>query len=402
MTHKILRALLREGRVNLNYALRPKSSPHTAPGERRRVAIVRPERIGDFVLATPALGDLRKGYGDAHVTFVGHEDWRDLAVWVNEHRLTGHEEGLFDDFIGIRPEGLPNRTVFRRYLDLLSSFDTLVYCTCSRTNPMDKLLAATPGETIGCAGNDANIARRQNRRNQRLYDRLLPNPEGTREYERNAAFAAALHPAAPSTARPPLWRVPEALAQAELAALCARHALDPAAPFIVLSPFSSVRLKEWPLTKFRELARRIHDTWPELPIVVLGSPRDRARAAKWLADEPLLDLTGEVSLVQAACIIAQSVLSISGDTMAAHIASAVGTDNVILLGGGQYGRFFPYDSPAEGSQNIALTHEMPCFHCNWFCKYRLFSDSPAPCVERVQVNRVFNNVQELLNRRGIR
>jgi len=55
---------------------------------------------------------------------------------------------------------------------------------------------------------------------------------------------------------------------------------------------------------------------------------------------------------------------VGGETGLAHMACAVGTPNVVVLGGGHFGRFMPY-SPLTTCAILPLL----CFQCDWKCPY---------------------------------
>ncbi len=78
-----------------------------------------------------------------------------------------------------------------------------------------------------------------------------------------------------------------------------------------------------------------------------------------------INLSGKLTLRQSAAIIKKCSLAVGAETGLAHIACAVGTPNVILLGGGQFGRFMPYSSL---SSVVCLPLE--CYKCDWYCKYQ--------------------------------
>lgn len=88
------------------------------------------------------------------------------------------------------------------------------------------------------------------------------------------------------------------------------------------------------------------------------------------------DFSGQMTLRQCAAIIKKCRLAVGADTSLAHIACAVGTPNVILLGGGHFGRFMPY-SPLTSIVCLPLE----CYNCNWQCKY------PIPyCIQGVSAD----------------
>ena len=86
-----------------------------------------------------------------------------------------------------------------------------------------------------------------------------------------------------------------------------------------------------------------------------------------------VDLVGKSSILEMAAIIKRSCLFVGPDSGAAHLACAVGTPNAIILGGGEYGRFFPY-SPVT----YVATLPLDCFGCLWDCKF----DHPY-CIDNV-------------------
>ena len=75
------------------------------------------------------------------------------------------------------------------------------------------------------------------------------------------------------------------------------------------------------------------------------------------------DLRGQTTLEELAQEIAQADLYLGVDTGPTHLALALGKPTVVVLGGGDYGRFFPY------GQARVVTHRMDCFQCHWECKY---------------------------------
>jgi ADP-heptose:LPS heptosyltransferase len=99
-------------------------------------------------------------------------------------------------------------------------------------------------------------------------------------------------------------------------------------------------------------------------VIALGAEREREINQKCLEDVGSLgiNLCGRVSLRQSIEIIRTSRLAVGTETGLGHIAVAVGTPNVILLGGGKFGRFMP-SSPLTS----AVTLPLSCFGCSWQC-----------------------------------
>lgn len=77
------------------------------------------------------------------------------------------------------------------------------------------------------------------------------------------------------------------------------------------------------------------------------------------------------------------------DSSPAHLAVAVNTPTVCVIGGGHYKRFFPYGDPKLFR---AATEELDCFYCDWKCKF----DTPL-CVKDISVSTVVREIGELMN-----
>ncbi len=104
----------------------------------------------------------------------------------------------------------------------------------------------------------------------------------------------------------------------------------------------------------------------DMKIVALGACADGAinREALKEVQHQIIDMSGKTSIGQAAAIIKRCRLVVGAETGLAHVACAVGTPNVIVLGGGHFGRFMPY-SPLTA----AVIAPLKCYGCNWHCHY---------------------------------
>jgi hypothetical protein len=89
--------------------------------------------------------------------------------------------------------------------------------------------------------------------------------------------------------------------------------------FAVIHPFSGSPKKNWPLGRFRELARRLE---PELPVYWCAGPED----------PPLEGAVRIDDLYELACWLAKARLYIGNDSGVTHLAAAVGTPVLALFG----------------------------------------------------------------------
>ncbi len=90
----------------------------------------------------------------------------------------------------------------------------------------------------------------------------------------------------------------------------------------------------------------------------------------------VLNLTGRTSIRQAMALISKCKLAVGVDTSLAHAACSFDVPNVIVLGGGHFGRFLPYSS-----KTYVVCRPMNCFGCSWSCIYE-----KAHCITNINPN----------------
>ena len=112
----------------------------------------------------------------------------------------------------------------------------------------------------------------------------------------------------------------------------------------------------------------------------------------------ILDLAGSTDLSQLVVIFRKCVLVVGNDTGPLHMAVSAGTPVIALVGGGHYGRFFPYPPSlvTPGARPIEIIHRMDCFGCNWRCIFDVPAGDPYPCVAGIPVEEVFYKARSIL------
>jgi hypothetical protein len=136
---------------------------------------------------------------------------------------------------------------------------------------------------------------------------------------------------------------------------------------IVIAPFSSAAIKDWPDAHWVAVAQALADRAPRWEIWV---GRDQTARAEALAarlrpaagDTRVTVHSGSLEALTVALASATAVLTV--DTLAAHLATALDAPMVALLGGGQFGDFAPW---RRSERQHWLFHRLPCFHCSWQC-----------------------------------
>lgn len=285
------------------------------PGQRldgvRRIAVLRPNAVGDFVFALPALQALRDTYPDAQIVYLGKR-WH--------HEFLSGRPGPWDEVVALPPirgVGAPleaqvdEAEVERCVRDLQQRrFDLAIqlYGGGRYSNPFIAQLGART--TLGLQADDAPA----------LHLTLPYTPwrnERARLLELVALVGARTHQLAP----------PLAVTPADEAAL---QPLLPAsaAPLVVLQPGATDARRRWAVERFAEVGRRLADQGAR--IAINGGPDEVALCAA-LAEQlhgPVFDLSGRLPLGALAALLRRARLVISNDTGPLHLAQAVGTPTV--------------------------------------------------------------------------
>jgi len=105
-------------------------------------------------------------------------------------------------------------------------------------------------------------------------------------------------------------------------------------PRLAIAPKSRWPAKDWPLEKFREVALRLRAAHPELELIVLGGPKDRADGESLLRDlgAGAHNLCGLTPFLALGSQLREVDLLLCNDSGPMHFAAAVGTPVVALFG----------------------------------------------------------------------
>jgi ADP-heptose:LPS heptosyltransferase len=316
---------------------------------------LRSDSIGDHVLSACMLEPLRRSFSSARIIVVAPDFVAPL-----------YERCPFIDevvAISFRRFGNPAfRASVAQQLQMLKA-EFCLSPAFSRTEMTDFLVASSQAtHRIAHAGDMSRIPPARREASNQKYTRLIPSPDPWKlELARHADFLSALAaPFDPLKMFPQMWTGP---ADDEFAAnLFKNHGLDPRR---TVALFAGAQLG---VRQYRHYGKAIAPICREreFSVIALGGREDSAINQSNLKDAGVagINLSGQTTLRQAAAVLKQCRIAIGAETGLAHIACAVGTPHVILLGGGHFGRFMPY-SPLTTVACLPIE----CFGCDWECRY---------------------------------
>jgi len=280
----------------------------------RRIAFLRTDRLGETLLNLPAIAALKAALPQAELTVVISPDLCDLlAAAPAVDRVLPHGEG----------EG---QWWFTRALRLAKALRSRRFDLAVVSNPKKELHVA-----VWLAGIPwrAGYARKWGRwlLTHRLDDRKALGERHEVEYNLDLIRTLGL----PTTI--PQWQLPRFdREQTEVFQLLQRQGIKPSEPLMVVHPWTSNPLKQWPVGRFQTLIRQCVERLG-VQVVVVGGPEEAQQSKEvLLAGAPVGNLTGALTLRQLAALLQAAKLLVSNDSGPVHVASAVGAKTIVLFG----------------------------------------------------------------------
>jgi ADP-heptose:LPS heptosyltransferase len=357
-----------------------------AADARPKLAIVAAHGLGDLVLLQGILDELLRPYrrNGWHITLVCLTRTLDYA-----ETYIGPDAVVAVDRIAMR-RNLRARLRVINYL-ARAGFAAAIQPNYNRELIIeDALVRATrAAERTGSHGTPQFISARQRRIGDRWYTHLVPTSERLmHDLERNAEFVRNLSGAAVGIVRPRI--APPA------------HAPMVKPPYLLFAVGASSPLKMWPMHNFVWLAQALAERGAPKPVFCAGVTDwvDKI-ALEQFAPAESTDLLGRTTLTELIALISQAQLVVTNDSGAVHLAATLAVPVVCIAGGGIVGRYVPYPAADAADTNpvtVMVDQPMDCFDCGWRCRFDLREGAPAPCVERVQCERVLTAVVDQLGR----
>lgn len=313
-----------------------------------RILIVRAGAIGDTLMATPLVRALRRSFPDAQLTFLGSSAARDVLAH-NPH---------LDQLAAVAYRHVPalvspEKRLLAHWLRAVGLDWALVLET--RPSLVDFVARFQPA-------------------------RLVAYGEGTRGAVERAVFDTTLHSienhlrmgerflGARADGLDMELHYPPELRNSMAARL---EAAGVQAGDLVVGlhagwgsraqAVEDTRLRSWPPSRFAAIARWLVQS-AGARVVLTGSVHDRALNA-YIAGQagvPCLDLAGQLSVLELAALIDRLDAYVAIESGPAHMAAALGTPLVALLGPA----IFQQTRPLSERQTVGiLRHPVPCSPC---------------------------------------
>lgn len=355
-----------------------------------RILIVRPDAIGDFVIFSAVLNEYGKLFKDSKIDLLCHPKVKELVQPIP----------FINKIICINTQVLFGRRYFvYTLLSLIKimrfKYEKVIYPAYSRTGNDDLLIKFIRAkEKIAFDGNNTNDPKNERISRNKYFSKIIESDKKERlEIERNAEFLIKLGINIDiNKIKTKIWFSDND--EMKYKKLKEKYKLEQN-KYICTFPGAGVPTKYWENGKWAELINKMIDKYHTNKIVILGYTNDIV-VINGILDllhiqnkEKIINLYNKTSLRVLAKVIQNSNLLVGMDTAAIHIAAALNTPNVCLIGGKHFGRFYPY---GDLNKNKIVYKKMNCFGCNrrW-CKYEI-----VKCIKDIEVKDVWNEIITLM------
>jgi heptosyltransferase-3 len=297
----------------------------------RSILVINVSRIGDTLLATPALRALARAWPQAQITALGHPKRVEVLEhlpWIAAAKSISKHSALVRGWLALN----------RYDLALVYGFDL----------PLVQYALRVARRVVAFRQRDEAL-------NRRLF-RAVDVPD----FHADHAVRRALHLTDAVGVPHAGYRLAYQVSAAETTWAEERlRAIDSAArgPWIGLqaASFPTRAYRDWPAAQFVDLARRLRARWPGAHFLLFGGSEDRART-KWITQQlgaGNTDLAG-LSLRKTAALMSRTHLYVGVDTGPTHMMSCFDIPLVGLyhchlpswsLGALEHPCFYPVDHP---------------------------------------------------------
>jgi glycogen(starch) synthase len=350
----------------------------------QNILVVQPADLGDVLLSSPFLRELRRYRPDAWIGFVVQPSMVSLVArcpYVNE--VIPYRWRSFRDwgtaFSGhprwwLQAAWLSARRLWKRRIDLAVSLRW--------NNDAPQAAALTLMFASGALERAAFRDRPRDHIPYRVYDinRLITcGPVRTflkHEVEFQLEILSSIG-GTPADTRVEIWtsQADEDFAQD----LLGRAGLPESAPLVAMAPGAAWPFRRWPEERFVDLGRWLQEEYGA-NIAILAAPNEAelaGRIERGLIKGRTLNLAGRTTIMQMAAVLRRCRLFIGNDSGPVHVAAGVGIPVVGFFGPGEYERFRPW-----GAGHEAIRLGLPCSPCSQDCAF-----NDPRCIRGISLDR---------------
>lgn len=349
-----------------------KNSPSS---EEKEIIIIKPDRIGDFILWIKSLESIINTYTESKITIVCDKSVVQLLEVIKNLKIK---------IISIDREKFLLNLYYRwKILKRLKGkkYYIAINPLYSRDFLSESLLESIIADKkIGINGDDSNLNSKLLERYNKNYTKLYTIPNSCiHELEINKNFIKKI------------CGLNNNSRELKLEFDRTRKIKE---KYIVIFLGSSSPKKQWNIEKFIG----IEQEFPlEYTLVLLGGSSELKIGEIFQKNiskkRNIRNLIGKTNMKEVCNYIYNSNLVITNDTFAVHLSTLLEKDSLCIVGGGHFGRFLPYPGKSFKILPKVIFHKMDCFGCKWKCKY---ATTPYHCINIIKEEEVILKIKNIL------
>lgn len=339
--------------------------------EPKNIIVRMPNWLGDLVMATPVLADLRKKWPAARITAMAQS---------NVASVLKHDPNIDELFSYKRPNGWIPHQQHWEIIETLrrGQYDLGILLTNSFSSAWWFWFGKV-AQRIGYAGNFRNL----------LLTQAVPFPPNKETQHLVITYKMLLAPLGISLSNsdPTLYILPEEKKEAE--DLLKLHGANLDKNIIIgINPGAAFgSAKCWLPERFKHVTSRLLEN-PNIYVVYFGDPAGAPLVNDICKDMPerVINLAGKTSLRELVALINVCSLFLTNDSGPMHIAAALKVPLVALFGSTSDVKTGPY-----GIGKVIHKH-VECSPC-----YKRVCPIDFRCMKRIEVEEVYRELQKIIN-----
>lgn len=308
----------------------------------KKILIVRTDRLGDVILSTPVIRNLRRYYPDSHIAFMCRPYTRQ-ALEGNPYL----DEVIVYDKYGSQKSLL--KSIEFAFKLKKKKFDlALILHSTNRTHLVTFLAGIT--KRVGWGKKMKFL----------LTDKLKQNKDQGKKHESEYNLDFLRHLGVPATEKELYFPLQEK-ENKRVDEILEKNNIAQKDRIVVVHPSASCPSKRWPQDKFIELIRMI-DKYKEVKTIVITSADQKQFGEKIIKKTEAIDLRGLLTISETASLLNKASLLISCDSGPVHIAAALGVPVISIFGRNQAG-LSPQRWAPLGKNSYFLHKNVGCKTC---------------------------------------
>lgn len=347
------------------------------------VLLIRFDAIGDYILFRNFIKALAKSdkYEGYKITLLGNSVWKDISEELDSEYI--------DEFIWIDKKKFQSNVKYKyEQLKRLCEYqyEVVIYPTYSREYAVDKIVKVIRAkEKIANEGNTINYrSSRIKKLGNSCYTRLIETSSKPKfEFYRNKDFFENLLEEELQIKKPVIPVLEKGKTSNN--------------SYVLMIPGAGRPHKMWAPQNFAEIANHLKTIYGYY-IILSGSPAEKEIGEKVIKNssiqiESRMENSGLLDLLE---LVQNSVMVVTNETSAVHIAAAMGKPAVCISDGSYFGRFHPYPEEMTDIIRYIYPRQISDNFNNFKLLFEKYSGMSNLNINLIEVDRVISEIDKLL------